>query len=43
MMHHVGYIKSVMLVEIFAFIGAIILAIIAKYIHEKLKESIIKK
>ena len=42
MMHHMGYIKSIMLVEILVFVEAIILAIIAKYIHGNLNESTIK-
>jgi len=43
MLFQVGFIKSVMPVEILAFAGAILLIIIAKYIHGKLKENIIEK
>jgi uncharacterized membrane protein YhfC len=40
MLSQVGYIKSVILIEVLAFVGAVILMIIAKYVHGKLNENI---
>jgi len=43
MLFQVGFIKSIMLMEIFTLVGAVILLIIAKYVHEKLKDNIINR
>lgn len=41
-MLQVGLIKNTMILELLAFVGAIILIVIAKYIHEKLKGNILE-